>query len=42
MNEQEPHAVDETPERERPERWDQAVMASYIYDLLRGSAAGAR
>jgi hypothetical protein len=38
MNEQEPHGVDETPEPERPERWDRAVVASYIYDLLRGSA----
>jgi hypothetical protein len=38
MNEQELHAVEETPDRERPERWDQAVMASYIFDLLRGSA----
>jgi hypothetical protein len=38
MNEPEPHAVNETPEPERPERWDQAVVARYIYDLLRGSA----
>jgi len=37
MNEQELHAVDDNPQPERPERWDEAVVAGYIYDLLRVS-----
>ena len=36
MNELEPHAIEEIPPPERPERWDQAIVARYIYDLLRG------
>jgi hypothetical protein len=35
MNQLELQAIDKTPPPERPERWDQAIVASYIYDLLR-------
>jgi hypothetical protein len=38
MNETEPQAIDTTAQPERPERWDEAIMAGYIYELLRGSA----
>ena len=33
----EPHlqAIDDTPPPVRPERWDEAIVAGYIYDLLR-------
>ena len=33
----EPHlqAIEDTPTPDRPERWDEAVVAGYIYDLLR-------
>jgi hypothetical protein len=36
MNELAPQAIDETPPPDRPDRWDEAVVAGYIYDLLRG------
>ena len=36
MNELEPQALDDTPPPDRPDRWDEAVVAGYIYDLLRG------
>jgi hypothetical protein len=29
-------AVEEIPQTDRPDRWDQAIVARYIYDLLRG------
>jgi hypothetical protein len=29
--------VDDTPPPERPDRWDQAVVAGYLHDLLRPS-----
>jgi hypothetical protein len=38
MNETEPQAIDNTAQPERPERWDEAIVAGYIYHLLRGSA----
>ena len=38
MNQLEPQQIDDTPQPDRPERWDQAIVASYIYDLLRGPA----
>jgi hypothetical protein len=38
MNEPEPQAIDQNPQPERPERWDDAIVAGYIYDLLRGPA----
>ena len=38
MNQLELQAIDETPPPERPERWDEAIVAGYIYDLLRPSA----
>jgi hypothetical protein len=38
MNEPEPQATDETPPPARPNRWDEAVVASYLHDLLRGEA----
>ncbi len=36
MNQLQLHPIDEIPQPERPERWDQAIVARYIYDLLRG------
>jgi hypothetical protein len=36
MNQLEPESVDLNPPPDRPERWDDAVVAGYIYDLLRG------
>ena len=36
MTEQHLQAIDETPPPARPERWDEAIVAGYIYDLLRG------
>jgi hypothetical protein len=38
MNEPEPHGIDDTTPPVRPDRWDEAVVAGYIYDLLRGEA----
>jgi hypothetical protein len=38
MNELETPAIDDTAQPERPERWDEAVVAGYIFDLLRGPA----
>jgi hypothetical protein len=38
MNELESQAIDQTPPPARPDRWDEAVVAGYIYDLLRGEA----
>jgi hypothetical protein len=38
VNEPEPQAIDITPQPERPERWDEAIVAGYIYDLLRAGA----
>jgi hypothetical protein len=38
MNEPEPQATEQILQPERPERWDEAVVAAYIYDLLKGSA----
>ena len=35
MNETEPQAIDTAAQTERPERWDEAIVAGYIYDLLR-------
>jgi hypothetical protein len=35
MNQLELQAVDKNPPPERPERWDHAIVAGYIYDLLR-------
>jgi hypothetical protein len=29
-------AVDEIPSPVRPDRWDRAIVARYIHDLLRG------
>ena len=37
MNQLELQTSDQTPPPERPERWDEAVVAAYIYDLLRPS-----
>ena len=36
----EPHlqAVEDTATPDRPDRWDEAIVASYIYDLLREEA----
>jgi hypothetical protein len=36
MNQLRLEAIDQIPAPERPERWDHAVVARYIYDLLRG------
>jgi hypothetical protein len=38
MNEPELRANDDSTQTDRPERWDDAVVAGYIYDLLKGSA----
>ena len=38
MNEPEPHVPNDTPPPIRPDRWDEAVVAGYIYDLLRGDS----
>ena len=38
MNEPEPQATEQILQPERPERWDEAIVAGYLYDLLRGSA----
>ena len=38
MNEPEPQAINDITQPDRPERWDEAVVAGYIYDLLRGPA----
>jgi hypothetical protein len=38
VNEPHPQAIDDIPQPERPERWDEAIVAGYIYDLLRGPA----
>jgi hypothetical protein len=37
MNELETQPIDDIPQPERPDRWDEAVVAGYIYDLLRPS-----
>jgi len=36
VNEPQPQAILDIPQSERPERWDEAVVAGYIYELLRG------
>ena len=38
MNQPEPPAIDNIAQPDRPERWDEAIVAGYIFDLLRGSA----
>ena len=38
MNQLELEAVENTPSPERPDRWDQAIVAGYIYDLLKVDA----
>jgi hypothetical protein len=38
VNEPQPQAVEDIHEPERPDRWDEAVVAGYLYDLLRGPA----
>jgi hypothetical protein len=38
MNELDTQAIDDTAQPERPERWDEAIVAGYIYDLLRAEA----
>ena len=38
MNQLELQAVEPNPSPERPDRWDQAVVAGYIFDLLRVDA----
>ena len=38
MNEPQPQATEQILQPERPERWDEAIVAGYIYDLLRGPA----
>ena len=35
MNETDPQAIENIPDPERPERWDEAIVAGYIYGLLR-------
>jgi hypothetical protein len=35
MNKTDSQAIDHIPQPERPERWDEAIVAGYIYDLLR-------
>ena len=35
MTEPDLQATDDTTPPARPDRWDEAVVASYIYDLLR-------
>ena len=37
MSQLERPASDQTPPPERPERWDQAIVAGYLYGLLRPS-----
>jgi hypothetical protein len=36
VNQLQLQAIDEIPQPARPDRWDQAIVARYIYDLLRG------
>jgi hypothetical protein len=36
VNQLQLQAIDEIPQSPRPDRWDQAIVARYIYDLLRG------
>ena len=38
MNELDAQVIDDTPPPVRPDRWDEAVVAGYIYDLLRDAA----
>ena len=38
MNQPETHAIDNIAQPDRPDRWDEAIVAGYIFDLLRGSA----
>jgi hypothetical protein len=35
MNQLHLQPIDNSPPPPRPDRWDQAVVAGYIYDLLR-------
>jgi hypothetical protein len=35
MNETDSQAIENIAEPERPERWDEAIVAGYIYELLR-------
>jgi hypothetical protein len=35
MNQLELQAVDQPPPPPRPDRWDHAIVAGYLYDLLR-------
>jgi hypothetical protein len=35
MNELESKAIEQTPPPARPDRWDEAIVAGYIFDLLR-------
>jgi hypothetical protein len=37
MNDSHSQAIDDTTQPERPERWDEAIVAEYIYDLLRAA-----
>ena len=38
MNQPDAPAIDNIAQPDRPDRWDEAVVAGYIFDLLRGSA----
>jgi hypothetical protein len=35
MNQLDLQAIDKNPPPVRPDRWDQAIVAGYIYDVLR-------
>jgi hypothetical protein len=37
MNELDLQVTDETAAHDRPERWDDAIVAGYLYDLERSS-----
>ena len=38
MNQLEPDRPDDIPPSDRPDRWDEAIVAGYLYDLVRGEA----
>jgi hypothetical protein len=38
MNQLEPNLPDDSHAPDRPDRWDEAIVAGYLYDLLRGEA----
>ena len=38
MNQLELNVPDDIPPPDRPDRWDEAIVAGYLYDLLRGEA----